>query len=117
MRYRKRYIKEEKSPERIELEKLIREHVRLSKMSQTTIINTLCRHGVDSIRKLVVITELELYKMGKLGVVRVTALMDLKRYLEEERELYRTHDETLAKVKELLDQGVYDGHCVSSIKS
>ena len=31
MRYRKRYIKEEKSPERIELEKLIREHVRLSK--------------------------------------------------------------------------------------
>ena len=105
MRYRKRYMKEEKSPERIELEKLIREHVRLSKMSQTAIINTLCRHGVDSIRKLVVITELELYKMGKLGVVRVTALMDLKRYLEEERELYRTHDETLAKVKELLDQG------------
>lgn len=105
MRYRKRYTKEEKSPERLELEKLIREHIQLSKMSQTAIINTLCRHGVDSIRKLVVITELELYKMGKLGVVRVTALMDLKRYLEEERELYRTHDETLAKVKELLDQG------------
>ena len=100
MRYRKRYVKEEKSPERIELEKLIREHVRLSKMSQTTIINTLCRHGVDSIRKLVVINELELYKMGDLGVVRVTALMDLKRYLEEERELCRTHSETLAKVKE-----------------
>lgn len=109
MRYRKRYMKEEKSPERIELEKLIREHVRLSKMSQTAIINTLCRHcrhGVDSIRKLVVITELELYKMGELGVMRVTALMDLKRYLEEERALYRTHDETLTKVKELLDQGI-----------
>lgn len=104
MRYRKRYTKEEKSPERLELEKLIREYIRLSKMSQTTIINTLCRHGVDSIRKLVVITEIELYKMGDLGDVRVRALMDLKRYLEEERGLYRTHEETLVKVKELLEQ-------------
>lgn len=105
MRYRKRNMKEEKSPERLELEKLIRERVDLSKMSQTTIINTLCRHGVDSIRKLVVITKLELYKMGDLGDVRVAALMDLKRYLEEECGLYRTHEETVAKVKELLNQG------------
>lgn len=104
MRYRKRYTKEEKSPERLELEKLIREHIQLSKMSQTATINTLYRHGVDSVRKLVVITEIELCKMCHLGDIRIAALMDLKRYLEEECGLYRTHEETLAKVKELLDK-------------